>query len=284
MRIRTFALSLVAVAALAACDSPSATDRDAFLRVQLTDAPADYLASAVVEIGRIELLPDDGPPIVIVEDAGSYDLLQLQNGVTADLGGAHIESGRYHQMRMIVESAVLTLADGYQFVDGSTTQTLFVPSGAQTGIKINLTMADGDTEAGVEIRPGETVLVVDFDVSQNFVMQGDADTPAGIQGFLFTPTLRAIVRDVAGSIAGTVTAPGDMAPGMTVTATRDGETEVHATTTVQADGSFLFPFMAPGSYNVTVVVDPDTHEANTVAVTIGENENFTGVALTVVAK
>jgi hypothetical protein len=282
MRIRTFALSLGAIAALAACDSPAATDRDAFLRVQLTDAPADYLASAVVEIGRIELIPAGGPPIVIVEDAGSYDLLQLQNGVTAELGAEHIEPGRYLQLRMEVKYAQLTLAEGYQFTDGTTTQTLFVPSGDQSGIKINLTMADGNPRAGIDIRPGETVLVVDFDVSQNFVMQGDAETAAGIQGFLFTPTLRAIVRDVAGSIAGTVTAPGEMAPGLTVTATRSGESEVHATTLVQADGTFLFPFIAPGSYDITVVA-PDDHTANSVAVTVGENEDVTGVELTITA-
>ncbi|MBR9990486.1 MAG: hypothetical protein KFH98_12065 [Gemmatimonadetes bacterium] len=39
------------------------------------------------------------------------------------------------------------------------------------------------------------------------MMQGNADSPAGIQGYLFTPTLRAVVRDIAGSIAGSVAAP-----------------------------------------------------------------------------
>lgn len=284
MRTRNAVLSLMAGLTLAACDSPSATDRDAYLQIQLTDAPADYLASAVVDIGRIEILPaDGGPAVVVVEDAGSYDLLQLQNGVTAALGAEHIESGAYAQLRMIVRSAELTLAEGYEFTDGTTSRTLFVPSGEQTGIKINLSTADGDADAGVEIRPGETTLVVDFDVSQNFVMQGDAESPSGIQGYLFTPTLRAVVRDIAGSIAGTVTAPtGVTLEGLEVNARRDGSDDVLATTLVKADGSYLFPFMAPGTYNVTVVA-PAGHQANTVSVTVGENQQVTGVALTITA-
>src|SRR5690606_38469390 len=107
----------------------------------------------------------------------------------------------------IVESAELTLAAGYQFEDGTTTQTLHVPSGSETGIKLKLRTADGDEGAGIDIRPGETVLVVDFDVSQNFVIQGDPETAAGIKSYSFTPVLRAVVRDIAGSIAGSVSAP-----------------------------------------------------------------------------
>jgi hypothetical protein len=284
MRTRTTVLSLLAGLTLAACDSPTATDRDAQLQIQLTDAPADYLASAVVEIGRIEILPaDGGPAVVVVQDAGSYDLLDLQNGVTADLGAADIESGQYAQLRMVVQSAQLTLAQGYQFTDGTTSRTVFVPSGEQTGIKINLTTADGDTDAGVEIRPGETILVVDFDVSQNFVMQGDAESPAGIQGYLFTPTLRAVVRDVAGSIAGSVVAPdGVTLEGLQVTATRDGAEEAAATTLVKEDGTYLLPFMAPGTYTVTVVA-PEGHTANSQSVTVGESQDVTGVELTITA-
>lgn len=284
MRIRTAVLSLTAGVALAACDTPTDSNGTAYLRVLLTDAPADYLASAVVEIGRIEILPaDDSPARVIVEDAGSYDLLQLQNGVTADLGTAPIEAGQYTQLRMIVESAEVTLADGFEFNDGTATRTLFVPSGEQTGIKINLMSTDGDEEAGVSIQPGETVLVVDFDVSQNFVLLGNPDTPAGIHGILFTPTLRAIIRDIAGSIAGTVVAPAEVTvEGLQVTATREGAEEAAATTLVKTDGTYQLPFITPGTYSVTVAA-PEGHAANTVEVTVAETEAVTGVTLTITA-
>jgi hypothetical protein len=33
-------------------------------------------------------------------------------------------------------------------------------------------------------------LVVDFDVSRSFVLQGNPETPAGVRGVIFTPTIR----------------------------------------------------------------------------------------------
>lgn len=284
-RTRSVLLSMLAAAALGACDSPTGDGNTSHLTLQLTDAPAEYLESAVVEIGRIELLPaDGGDRIVLTEAGGTYDLLTLQDGVTAELASISIPAGSYHELRMVVESAELTLKAGYEFEAGGSTQTLHVPSGAASGIKVKLRTADGDEEAGIEIRPGETVLVVDFDVSQNFVIQGDAETPAGIKSYSFTPVLRAVVRDVAGSIAGTVTAPEGVAvEGLQVRATRAGATPDEApvaTALVAADGTFLIPFIAPGTYDVTVAA-PEGHSATSVEVSVGEDEDVTGIGLAI---
>lgn len=276
---------LLGALVLGACDNPAGNLDQARVRVELTDAPSDYVAAAVVSIGRIELLSPGAPPLTVVEDGGTYDLLQLQNGVTADLGSIDVEPGTYTQLRMIVESAEITLAEGFTFTDGTTTKRIAVPSGAQTGIKITLTDGESD-EAGIEIRPGETVLVVDFDVSSNFVMQGDAETPAGIQGFNFTPSLRAVVKDVAGSIAGKVTAPEGVAiEGLSVTATREGaaEDEAPAAALVAADGTFKINFVAPGTYTVTLPTPPTGHTASSVQVTVGDAQHVTGVELTLTA-
>lgn len=286
IRKATLMTAAAAVLALGACDSPLSTSGDARVTVLLTDAPHEYLDAAVVSIGRIELLPEDGPPVVITTDGGTYDLLQLQDGVTAALGTATIEAGRYLEMRLLVSDASLTLKEPYTYTDGSTTRSAHVPSGAQTGIKIKL-RSSGSDEAGVEIRPGETTLVVDFDVSQNFVMQGNANTPAGIQGFLFTPVLRAVVDDVAGSIAGSVTAPeGVETEGLSVVAVREGagEDDVPATTLVKDDGTFQIHFLAPGTYNVTVASVPEGHVVNTVQVTVGNAAHVTGVELEITAE
>jgi len=281
-RSRSAFLTLLAAFTLGACDSATDGGDMAHLTLQLTDAPADYLESAVVEIGRIELLPMvGGDRFVITEAAGTYDLLTLQNGVTADLGSMSIPAGGYHELRMFVESAELTLKDGYEFEAGGNTQTLHVPSGSASGIKVKLRTADGNEAEGVTIRPGETFLVVDFDVSQNFVIQGAAETAAGIKAYSFTPTLRAVVRDVAGSIAGSVTAPaGVTVEGLQVTATRDGaavdEVPV-ATALVAADGTYLIPFIAPGVYDVTVVA-PEGHVASVVEnLTVGESQDVVDV-------
>lgn len=274
--------------ALGACDSsPVGGNGETRLKLQLTDAPSDYIAAAVVDIGAIQVLSAEGPPITVVEDGGSYDLLTLQNGVTADLGSIPIAPGVYTELRMIVQSAQVTLKDGYTFATGETTRAIKVPSGAQTGIKISLASADAEAGPGVEIRQGETVLVIDFDVSQNFVMQGDAESPAGIQGFNFTPTLRAVARDVAGSIAGQVTAPSGSSvsvEGLTVSATRtDIAGAPVATGITDASGSYTINFLPPGSYDVTVSAPPTGFTASTATTPVGEDQDVTGVDLSLSA-
>ncbi len=167
-------------------------DNQATIRVLLTDAPVDYIGEALVDIGVVELIPDgDGAPIMLTDQgtAEPVNLLDLQDGVNVILAAATIPAGTYAQLRLIVESASVTL-DGYEFNDGSTEMVLKIPSGAQTGIKLNLGVVDGEETGPLVIAPGETVvLVVDFDVNESFVIQGDPDTPAGINGVLFTPTL-----------------------------------------------------------------------------------------------
>ena len=79
--------------------------------------------------------------------------------------------GDYAQLRMIVDSALVTLKSSL-FSNGTDTVTLKVPSGPQTGIKVEF-------GGPVHIAPGQTDLVVDFDVSRSFVFQGPATGPYG---------------------------------------------------------------------------------------------------------
>jgi hypothetical protein len=158
-----------------------------------------------------------------------------------------------------------------------------VPSGAQTGIKINLGSADGEDDGGLTITPGETILVVDFDVSQNFVIQGAIGSPSGILGVLFTPLLRATVRDNAGSIAGTVSDANGPVEGATVRAVRedtdteDSDTTAEVTAVTGADGAYVLRFLAPGTYVVSV----DGGAAASQTVTVGEGQDVTDVDFTI---
>ena len=167
--------------ALAAC-SDSTGMGTSTVSVLLTDAPADYIGAAMVDIGAVELLGGAGGPVVLSADGtdGMVNLLDLQGAATTALANMEVEAGTYTQLRLVVETASVTLASGTQFTDGTTSADLTVPSGAQTGIKLNLRAGDAaGTQGGVGIVPGETVLVVDFDVNQSFVIQGNPSTPAG---------------------------------------------------------------------------------------------------------
>ncbi|MEX2465315.1 MAG: DUF4382 domain-containing protein [Gemmatimonadota bacterium] len=298
VRHKTSKLALAAAIlgiGVAACDDGTGPSGDASVRVLLTDAPIDYVASAWVDIGAVEIIPaNDDDPIVLTADGtdGFVDLLDLQGSVTHTLAEADIEAGDYSQIRLIVEAARVELAEGYAFNDESTEQDLFVPSGAQTGIKLNLRSADGDEESGhVTIASGETILVLDFDVSKSFVIQGAPNTPAGINGMIFKPTLRVVVSDVAASISGTVSTEleGVSVEGLLVTAVPedDGSLEEYqtkeGTATTNAEGEYTVYFLVPGQYTVSVAT-PDglTTNPDSVTVELDESEDATGVDFAVI--
>ena len=297
-RLATSILPLLAIAAAsvsAGCgDNTGPQNGTARVTVALTDAPNSMFAEATVEIGAVSLIPADGPPVVLADAGGSHDLLMLQNGVMVNLATQTIEPGRYLQLRLEVLSATVTLAEGLMWSDGTTDQrSLTIPSGAQSGIKVNLRTVD--EPAGVDISSGETILVVDMDVSQNFKIQGSPGTPAGIRDVKFTPLLRATVRDVAGSISGTVTypsaTPADETEFATITADLDPATSTvleemqttMVTTVAGSDSTYTLWFVSPGTYDVSATATIDVGGTDTEftdgpqTVSVGEGEIVTGV-------
>ena len=298
MKLRNrYMLSLVAASLtfITACDDGSPEAGTATLTLALTDAADVLYEAATIEVGEVRMTRAGGAPVVLTDYAGEHDLLELQDGVMADLATLEIEAGRYLQLRLEVLSASATLADGFQFADGSVTRDLRVPSGAQSGIKINLTSADGDPDnAGVFIASGQSILVVDVDVSQNFVVQGPTADPLAIQDVMFTPLLRASLHDVAGSISGTVTyasaTPADESEFATVTADLDlassnllepMQTDM-ASTPAASDGTYTLWFLSPGDYEVSAAatIGGSDYADGPQTVTVGEGEAVVGVDFT----
>jgi hypothetical protein len=169
------------------------------LSIKLTDAPfpIDMVSEANVKISMIEVRKaqsesEDNPFLVLSEEEFTYNLLELQNGVTADLVEIEVPIGDYNLVRLYVDSAGIELKDQTEY-------DLKVPSGSKTGIKIFI-------DPPIRVVGGLTTeLVLDFDVSQSFVVQGNPYTPAGIKGFLFTPVVRAANVSISGRIEGLVT-------------------------------------------------------------------------------
>lgn len=179
--MKLFTLALLAATSMAAlslagCDSGAGNGP--VFQLRMTDAPFpfDTADSAIVSIVRIELRQEDaGAPFVFFDGpATEYNLLDLRNGLDTTLGLATLPSSGYDQIRIIVgPDARVVMEDG-------TVYPLRVPSGSQTGIKINL------PEAALE--DSETVdLLVDFDVENSFVTLGPPGSP---HGFIFRPVLR----------------------------------------------------------------------------------------------
>ena len=79
---------------------------------------------------------------------------------------------------------VRELVEGATFADGERSRLLFVPSGMETGIKVNF--------GGPLSISGGTDIVVDFDVSRNFKFLGP---PPGPFDVLFTPLLKGTITE-----------------------------------------------------------------------------------------
>ncbi len=173
-------LAMVATFGLTGCDT--ASDSPSMFKVYLTDMPFpfDDADSANVVIERVELIgsSDTTESLVLVDTAQAFNLLDLRDGVVAELATGFVPAGDYAQLRLIVnDSSSVVMKDGRVF-------DLKVPSGPQTGIKINL--PDADYSAVTD----SSVVTVDFDVSKSFVVKGNPSTVAGISGFNFKPVLK----------------------------------------------------------------------------------------------
>lgn len=206
VRLALGAAILVGVAAACSSDSTGPLVKSAQVRVLLTDAPSDMLDSANVFISRIYLQGGEGEePDTAESDSTESDsssvaarvdlyndpenplelnLLDLQNGVTADLTGlTDVDVGNYRSLRLVVDSARVMLKDPYLFEDSTNTASLKIPSGHASGIKVKLNDVILATE-------GETTTItVDFPVNDNFIFQMDHQSGL-VRKVMFKPVLR----------------------------------------------------------------------------------------------
>jgi hypothetical protein len=230
----------------------------------LTDAPSTDFQSATVWVSKVQLVGGAGGPITVADTPATYNLLSLQNGVTALLGSVTVPTGSYEQLRLIVDSAQVVFATGLHLANGDTIVSLRVPSGMQTGIKVNF-------GGSLRVTPGQTDIVVDFDVSQSFVLMGPPTAPLGV---IFKPVIHATAQDVSGSIAGT-SSPAS-AFGMIFAI--QGVDTVGSAAADTSTGAYKIFFLAPGTY---LVADTAAgFKKDTVTVTVGNGQAVTGVDFT----
>lgn len=122
--------------------------------------------------------------VTIATPDTTFNLLDLQNGVTAFLGTAVVDSGNFRALRLIIDpsKSSIVLKNGTVLTGDSSPFARF-PSGAEVGIKVII-----DQDGTIHIRPHHrSSLVIDFDLEHSFVMRGFLWG----NGLLFTPVLHA---------------------------------------------------------------------------------------------
>lgn len=179
---------------LAGCDSTGVSDGT--LRLNLTDAPLDIIEEANVTIDQVSIISgsveseqdtassEEGEIFVLSDETMEFDLLELQD-IDTLLVQEEIPAGSYSQIRLRVTEASMVLENGDVYTLGPGDGNFRIPSGQQTGIKILLPNFTVESDA-------ETELTLDFDVEDSFVVQGNPDTPAGVNGFIFKPVVRPV--------------------------------------------------------------------------------------------
>lgn len=286
--------------ALVACGSDSNVSPSASgsVSIALTDAPFpfDSVARADIFVVRIdgrtaatdsagaEAGKDDDSNantdpsknwVTLAAPNAVFNLLDLQNGKTVNLGQASLASGTYNGFRIIIDDSKssITLKDG-TVLNGANGGIKF-PSAARTGIKIQLA-------APYMVVSGKSQMVVDFDLGDSFVLRGRSLEQNGL---LFKPVVRASAIENTGGIAGVVRA--DSAAGAGVanasveilkagTAVTDTvSANVIATTKSDSAGSYAAMWLTPGTYEVRATppaADSTLHAAvlDNIAVTSGK--------------
>lgn len=264
------AVALGAAALLAACGGGGGGTSTGRISLGLTDAPVDTADSLVVEFYGVELQPADGSPIRFdysprcAADPAScqIDLLALTGGASEPiLDGEVIPAGHYNWLRLLVNARPHE-RDSYIVVGGSEYE-LAIPSGAQSGLKLNRGF---NVPAG-----GHADFTVDFDLRKS------VHDPAGSSDYVLRPTLRIVDNATVGAIAGTVDASyfgGGLCSGAvyvffaaTPGAPDDedgdgGGPDPVTSARVPDDGvhQYKVAFLSPGDYRIAFTCDADADD------------------------
>jgi hypothetical protein len=222
------------------------------LKVMLTDAPGDY-EEVNINIAGVEVHSAAGNQttgwMALDVNSGVYNLLTLANGLDTLLGEIDLPAGRISQLRLILGTGNTLKVDGV-------VEPLTVPSGEQSGLKLNI---QTDLAAGVTY-----VFTLDFDAARSIVDHGGT--------YSLKPVIRVVTEATSGSITGTID-PAAATPAVyAINGAGTVDADTVATTFADATGYFLLRGVPAGTYTVTF--EPATGytpvQKENIAVTIGQ--------------
>jgi hypothetical protein len=227
------------------------------LSVRLTDAPAAY-DSVVIAVDsvrvHIDITDTTGGWYTVSRTPATYDLLQFTGGKDTLIAEGPVPAGYYSQLRLYIGEGSHVVVDGLPI-------PLFIPSGTQSGLKLNIQTT---IVGGVKY-----VLLLDFDAAHSIVVTGNGR-------YMLKPVIKVVTTAASGSLSGVVS-PAATTPTVWAIAGTD-------TSGTMSDGTgyFKFAYLAPATYSVTIVPADTTYRDTTltnVSVSAGYNTNLGTIAL-----
>ena len=222
--------------------------------IRITDAPfpSELVSEANVTIDWVKLGMADtedevegdaeeqeGFHLIELNEALTFNLLELSNGVTAVLAEAEIPAGEYNEVRLHITNAGIILEDGSEY-------DLKIPSGHSSGLKVKVSPNISISGGGV------AEILLDFDVSRSFVAKGNYNSKTGknnIKGFNFKPVVRAVNQSTTGQISGLINDDSEtLLENALVALISEGDTISTALT--DTDGFYALIGVPAGSYTV----------------------------------
>jgi len=191
---------LISIAAFMGCEEEN-TGQTGTLALSLTDAPIDdtTVTGVWVTISGVKYHMQDSAwkKFEGFQGPKKVNLLALTDSISEMLGTFEMEAGQYTQLRFMLNAPEKgqgppTSPGCYIEFDDGSTEPLFVPSGGQSGYK---------AVGAFRVPSNGTVEVTaDFDARKSVRKTGGMQ-----ERYILQPTIRLVVANQAGSIAGEIT-------------------------------------------------------------------------------
>ena len=218
--------------------------RLATLKLFITDAPypVELVESAYITINKITADHSDST-LLLSEELFTINIFELRNGLSETLVDLKVPVGNIQSFNLFIEAAEITLTDGRNF-------DLNVPSGASSGLKVKVSPS-------IEIVENDVLeILIDFDVSQSFVPLGSDNSPNGIRGFNFKPTVKATNLAASGTVRGfVVDSDTDEALSNVQVSVFDENDDLYTTTFTESSGEYVILGVEEGSYIIHIEKD-----------------------------
>ncbi|MCG2714960.1 MAG: DUF4382 domain-containing protein [Candidatus Marinimicrobia bacterium] len=187
-------LVVISLALFVGCDNDSEEEASSGqIVIRAFDAPfrgdVEHINLNIIEVSVHKSVSesdsDTSAQWITLSDADTtIDFLELVNGEMATLIQTQLEVGHYSQLRLLLGDSSSIVIDGNSY-------DLKIPSGSQSGVKLNL---------GFSIEPDEiTELYLDFDAERSINKHPTQDQ------YTLRPIFRVFKSVLSGTIGGTVT-------------------------------------------------------------------------------
>lgn len=268
---KLFSIAILIIFATGCSKDDSTPNTFGNVTVNLTDAPMHYgqFKKANVTIDKLEIGNSTDPNsfIVMNNTPMKVNLMELVNGVTHEMASLDIPEGNYNMIKLYISSTEMVMKN-----ENSYEYNMELHGFTGNGMMQNGMMLNNDTHS-IDIPLDHSLMVtngsrheylLDIDVEHSFVLKGVSFTDMGsnmmsMTGFTFTPMMRFINMQEAGTFQGTVSGPNGNLADATITLMQNDT--IYTTTHTGMNGNYALIGIPEGDY--TLMVEMDGYIMNT---------------------